>query len=79
MLVGIGGTSRPISRARDLVMKYKDDFSDLLQHPPLTYREYIEQKVWDDFVVKRLTLEWEAIRKFQHKRRAKKINLHKLS
>ena len=29
-------------------MKYKDDFPELLQHPPLTYKEYIEKKVWDE-------------------------------
>ena len=53
-------------------MKYKDDFPDLLKHPPLTYAEYIDQKVWDEFVLKRLTLEWEALRKVQQERRAKK-------
>ena len=42
-------------------MKYKDDFPDLLKHPPLTYAEYIDKKVWDEFVVKRLTPEWEAL------------------
>ena len=38
-------------------MKYKDDFPDLLKHPPLTYFDYIDQKVWDEFVAKRLTPE----------------------
>ena len=27
---------------RDLVMKYKDNFPDLLKHPPLLYAEYID-------------------------------------
>ena len=31
---------------RQLVMKYKDDFPELLEHPPLTYKEYIEKKMW---------------------------------
>ena len=64
---------------RELVMKNKDDFPELLQHPALNYHEYIEQKVWDDFVAKRLTPEWEALRKAQQERRAKNTNLHKLS
>ena len=42
---------------RELVMKYKDDFPKLLQHPLLTYSEYIEKKAWDNFVWKRLTPE----------------------
>ena len=63
----------------DLVMKCKDDFPNLLKHPPQSYVEYIDQTVWDKFVVKRLTLEWEALRKFQQERRAKNTNLHKFS
>ena len=64
---------------RDLVMKYKDDFPNLLKHPPLSYAEYIDQIEWDEFVAKRLTPEWETLRKVQQEKRAKNINLHKLS
>ena len=60
-------------------MKYKDTFPELLKHLPLSYAEYIEQIVWDEFVAKWLTLEWEALRKLQQERRAKNTNLHKLS
>ena len=42
---------------RDLVIKYKNDFLYLLKRPPLTYTEYIDQKVWDEFVAKKLTPE----------------------
>ena len=56
-----------------------DNFPLLLEHPPLTYAEYIDQKVWDMFIAKRLTPEWEALRKVQQERRTKNINLHKLS
>ena len=64
---------------RELVMKYKDDFPKFLEHSPLTYKEYMKKKVRDDFLVKRLTSEWEALRKAQQERRAKNTNLHKLS
>ena len=53
-------------------MKYKDDFPDLLKHPPLTYAKYIAQKVWDEFVAKRLTPKWKAIQKVQQGSRANK-------
>ena len=33
------------------------------KNPPLTYAEYIDQKVWDEFVAKILTPEWEALQK----------------
>ena len=59
-------------------MKYQDTFPDLLKHP-LSYAEYMDQTVWDEFVAKRLTPEWEALRKVQQERRAKNTNLHKLS
>ena len=64
---------------RELVMKYKDDFPELLQRLPNNYAPYIEEKAWDNFVKKRLSIEWEALRKVQQERRAKNINLHKLS
>ena len=35
--------------------------------------------MWDEFVAKRLTPEWEALRKVQQETRAKNKNLHKLS
>ena len=38
----------------------------------------IDQTVWDEFVVKRLTPEQEALRKVQQQRRAKNTNLYKL-
>ena len=60
-------------------MKYKDDFSELLQHSPLSYAEYIDWELWDNFEKKRLNPEWEALRKVQRERRAKNTNLHKLS
>ena len=60
-------------------MKYKDDFPKFLEHSPLTYKEYMKKKVRDDFLVKRLTSEWEALRKAQQERRAQNTNLHKLS
>ena len=60
-------------------MKYNDIFPKLLKHPPLSYAEYIEQIVQDEFVAKRLTPEWEALRKLQQERRVKNTNLHKLS
>ena len=56
---------------RVLVMKYKDNFPNLLIHPPLTYAEYIDQKVWDEFVAKRLIPEWKALRKVQQERSTK--------
>ena len=64
---------------RELVMKYKDDFLELLQRPPNSYALYIEENVWDNFVKKRLSPEWAALRKTQQERRAKNTNLHKLS
>ena len=64
---------------RYLIMKYIDIFPELLKHPPLSYAEYIEQTMWDEFLAKRLTLEWEALRKLQQERRAKNIDMHKLS
>ena len=59
-------------------MKYEDTFPDLLKHPPFSYTNYIEQLVLEEFVAKRLTLEWEALRKLQQERRAKNTKLHKL-
>ena len=56
---------------RNLVIKYKDDFPDLLKRSPLTYAEYIDQKVWDEFVAKRLIPEWKALRKVQQERSTK--------
>ena len=64
---------------RELVMKYKDDFPELLQRPPNNYALYIEEKMWDNFVKKNLSPEWAASRKVQQERRAKNTKLHKLS
>ena len=52
-------------------MKYKANFPDLLKHPPQSYPEYIDQTVWDEFIVKRLTPKWEALRKVQQERSEK--------
>ena len=35
--------------------------------------------MWDEFLAKIFTLEWEALRKVQQERRWKNTNLHKLS
>ena len=59
-------------------MQYKDTFSNLLKHPPLSYVYYIEQTMWEYFVTKILTPEWEVLRKLQQERRAKSTNLRKL-
>ena len=40
---------------RDLIMKHKDTFPDLLKYPPVSYAKYIEKTVWEEFVEKRLT------------------------
>ena len=45
----------------------------------MNFSEYIDRKVWNEFVAKRLISEWEALRKVQQERRAKNTNLHKLS
>ena len=59
-------------------MKYKDDFPELLQCPPNSYAPYIDEKVWNNFVQKILSLEWAALRKTQQERRARNTKLHKL-
>ena len=43
-----------------------------------TTAKYIDQKVRDRFVAKRLTPKWEVLQKFQQERRVKNTNLHKL-
>ena len=55
----------------------KETFSELLKHPLFSYAEYIKHSMWEEFVAKRLTLEWEALRKLQQEKRAKNTNLHK--
>ncbi|PON65861.1 hypothetical protein PanWU01x14_113500 [Parasponia andersonii] len=38
------------------------------EHPPASYAPWIESKVWDEFVKKRLSAEWEEARKVQQRR-----------
>ncbi|PON75943.1 hypothetical protein PanWU01x14_038940 [Parasponia andersonii] len=52
----------------ELIYEYKHTCPEILEHPPTSYAPWIEPKVWDEFVKKRLSAEWEEARKVQQGR-----------
>ncbi|PON40422.1 hypothetical protein PanWU01x14_297420, partial [Parasponia andersonii] len=49
----------------ELIYEYRHTCPELLEHPPASYAQWIEPQVWDEFVKKRLSAEWEEVRKVQ--------------
>ncbi|PON50763.1 hypothetical protein PanWU01x14_221350 [Parasponia andersonii] len=49
----------------ELIYEYRHTCPELLEHPPASYAPWIEPKVWDMFVNKRVSAEWEEAKKVQ--------------
>ena len=63
----------------ELIYEYRHTCPELLEHPPASYAPWIEPKVWDEFVKKRLSAEWEEARKVQQKRATQNKYPHRMS
>ncbi|PON71432.1 hypothetical protein PanWU01x14_072290, partial [Parasponia andersonii] len=52
---------------------------ELLEHPPASYAPWIEPKVWDEFVKKIVSAEWEKVRKVQQGKATQNKYPHRIS
>ena len=55
---------------KDLIYVYKNVAPELLAKPPSEYIEYYKPEDWKNFVAKRLTPDWEEMRKQKQNARA---------